>query len=425
MSPARAAALRPGRRAAAPLVAAALLAAPHAASGQEQAPLLPLLSFDLSQRLELGSGPPFVTALDFGFLDETRSQSLSLAGSVVLRLGDDEDDGDDGDDVALDGPVLSFGYERRSADASLSLTGTVRREDLSARRGLGSLVDEDGGIDLPDDFEDLDDDGTRRELSFDAVLSLGEGSRVGTILSFGATDLSYEDATDPDLDDSQSLRVGAALRLSLGAGREARVGLRYAFIDEEGDRDQTVGLDLGATAERPRGALSAALSFDRTDDGLRAALSVGRTLAFPTGALSGSLGLARSEDGDLLPTVSLSLRRDGPRDALALSLDRSLRAGSDNDEEVVTTFAASLGRELSPRMSLSLDVLLAATDDSGAGGDDGSARELDAGATVSYALSPDWRLQAGLRLFLRDEDGERERDETVFVGLSRRFAWTF
>lgn len=411
MTPGRGAPPRPGLRGL-PLAALALLPLP--AGAQEAG--LPALVFDLSPRLEAdlsGGGASAVTGLAFSLLDATPTSRLSLAAEGSIRL--------DGEARTFSGPSLSFGYERDGAGESLTASATLSRTEVDDATDLSDFVGEDGVIVLPPDFEALEGEGTRREASAEVALALRQDRPLGVTLSAGATRIAYEDASSPDLVDSLRLRFGLGLTARLGGGRTASATLRYATLDEEGaDLSETWGLDLGAAAERPRGPLSASLSFERTEgQGLRVSASLGRTLAFPTGALSASLGLSRGEDGDLFPTASLQLRRETPQGTLSLSLAQALRAGEDDGEELATTLSARFDRALTPRLGLTLDALYAATDPTGEGE---ATREAELGAAARYALTPAWGLDAGLRAS-RDEDGED--DVTAFLGLSRRFEGTF
>lgn len=401
--------------------AAGLLVAAAVPPASAQQGGLPLLTFDLAPRLEssLGDGTTTATTgLAFSFVDATPVDSLSLAATGSLQAGGS------GDADTFNGPVLSFGYGRTGVDTALQVDATLRRDDVADLADLSGFVDDNGVIVLPPDFDLFSGSGLRREISAGASLSLRQNQPFSLGVSVGVTDLAYEDTEDPDLNDSRRLSLGTTARLALQGGRAVTAGVRYSALDEEGvPLSETWGLDLGASAQRPRGPITVGLAFDSTQDGTRLATSLGRTLAFPSGSLSGSLGLARGSGGDLLPTLSLDFSRATPNGSVSLSLTQALRSDTNDEEELATTLGAGLGRTLSPRTTLSLTALFAATDPTSGGGD--PSRAVDLGATVSYQLLQDWSLDGGVRGTLSDDGTDQESDAILFVGLSRTFQGTF
>lgn len=411
------------------LAALAPLGAPLAAFAQQvEGVPLPVLTFDVAPRIEVETGATdavrSATALGLAFLDQTPNQSLALSARGTLRLGGDDEDGE-GEESGFDGPILDFGYERRAAASGLTVDGTLRRDDVDDLADLSDFVNEDGVVELPQDFNDLEGTGTRREASLNAALSLREDRPLGVTLRAGVRDLTYEDVSSAELLDSRRVSLGLGLRFALGAGRVATADLRHSLLDEEGEeRSETSGLTLGIAADRPRGPISASLSVDESEDGPRSALSLGRTLTFPTGALAGSLGVTRDAEGDLLPTASLDLRRESPGGDLAFSLARAVRSDEDDEEEVATTLSARFDRALSPRAGLSLDALFASTNPTSE--DTTTTSEVELGAAVRFALTRNWSLDSGLRGSVEEDgDDDAERGTTFFVGLSRSFATTF
>ena len=402
--------------------------APIAALAQQvEGSPLPLLTFSFAPRIEAETGATdalrSATALGLGFVDATPNQTLSLGARGTLRLGGGEEDDGSGEEPGFDGPIFDFGFERRAAASGLTVDGTFRRDDVDDLADLSDFVNDDGVVELPEDFNDLEGTGRRREASLDAALSLLEDAPLGVTLSAGVRDLTYEDTSSEDLQDSRRLSLGMGLRLAFGAGRSGSVDLRYSSLDEEADGvSETAGLTLGVAAERARGPVSASLSVDESEDGPRSALTLGRTLTFPVGSLTGSLGVARDSEGDLLPTGSLDLRRESPRGDLTFSLAQAVRSDDDDDEEVATTLSARLGRALTPRAGLSLDALFASANPTN---EEATTSEVELGASVSFSLTRAWNLDSGVRGSLEDDGDGTERGATVFLGLSRSFATTF
>lgn len=419
--------MSPGRRAPAPCprlsrtVGAALLAGAVLSPAAAQQAALPLLSFGISPRLEStfgDSAPLGVVGLDLSYVDATPVQTLSLAARGSLQGGGA------GDSDTFTGPVLSFGYDRTSAGEKLALGATVRRDEVEDLADLSQFVDENGVIILPPDFDLLSGTGIRNQVSASAALSLRQNRPFSYGVSVAVDDLSYEDTTDPALVDSRRVTVGLNAGFALPGQRTITAGLRYSALDEDGSPlSETLGFDLAATANRPRGPITAGLSLDQTDDGIRSSARVGRTLTFPSGSVSGSLGVARSDTGDLSPTLNLSFQRTSPGGTVRLAATQALRAGSDDQDELASTVSAGFSRALTPRTSLSLSALLAATEPAGSDAD--PTRAADLGASVSYALSQAWALDSGIRGRIRDNGTDVTRSTTVFVGLSRRFQTTF
>jgi hypothetical protein len=373
---------RPARRAAGALAGALAFALPQALSAQDDRPPGPLLAFDLSQRLQYDDN----LGLTPGGEDDTL-QAVTTLGFAVLS--------------------------------------ETRVRDVAFLRDLDDFVDEDGVIDLPDDFDDIEGEGIRQSVTVDAALSLRERSRSGVTLSAGLTDLRYFDVTSEELTDSRRVRLGAALRLTLNPAAEANLALGYSVLDDEADEEDstTLSFDAGATISRPDGAVFGSVGVDETEDGTRASLSFGRSLDLPLGGVSGEIGVTRDASGDLNLTGDLSVARDLPRGGLAVALSQSVEQDSDDEERVVTTASLGYRRDLTPLASLSLDARYA---DSRATAEGEDVRSLSLGASASYAVTRDWSLSLGVSREMRDEEVEGRADNnSVFLALSRTFAGTF
>jgi hypothetical protein len=388
------------------------------------------LRFGVEQRLEtdsnLGLDDPSqgrttqaTTRLSFQVTSDTGISRLTFGVGGVFRIANGPDIS--GTDVGFADPDLTFGYSRSSANADLRIDAAIRERDIAFLRSLDEFIDEDGNIDLPDDFNDLDGEGTRRNASLDLNYRWGLDAPFGGSVSAGVNDLSYQDATSSDLDDSRRYYVGAGLRFTLSPVTELTTDLRYSIFDEDGvaDSRKTLRFDTGLAIARPNGQLFGRLTAEDTEDGTRLSLTFGRDLELPSGALSASIGVTRDAEGDLQLTGGLSGRQDLANGTLTGSLQRSVRSDSDDEEEILTNLRIGYRQDLSPLSSLSLDFSYA---DSQNTLTDGSTSNTSIGATYNHALTEDWDLDLGYRHRIRDDDTDGRADsDSVFLALRRDF----
>jgi hypothetical protein len=388
------------------------------------------LQFGVEQRLEtdsnLGLDTPSqgrttqaTTRLSFQVTSDTGISQLTFGAGGLFRVANGP--GTSGTDAGFADPSLTFGYGRTSASADLRINATIREQDISFLRALDAFIDDDGTIDLPDDFSDLNGEGTRRDASLDVTYRWGLDAPFGGSFVAGVRDLSYQDATDADLNDSRRYHVGAGLRFALSQVTELTTDLRYSTFDEDGVADSrgTLRLDTGLAITRPNGKAFGRLTAEDTEDGTRLGLTFGRDLELPAGALSASIGVTRDAEGDLQLTGALSGRQDLANGALTGSLQRTVRSDSDDAEEVLTNLRIGYTRELSPLSSLSLD-LGYANSQSTATND--STSNTSVSATYNRALTSDWNLDLGYRHRIRDTDTDgRANSDSVFLSLRRDF----
>ena len=403
------------------------LGAQEAPPAREEQPPNPLLTFSLSQGASLERNPglepggndsqaSLTTDLGLAFLSETPISSLAVSAQSGLDVAlGSEDDG-----LTVEAPALDLSYQRAVPSASLSLDASFRRDDVAFLRSLDDFVGEDGVIDLPDDFDDLEGEGTRREARLDARLTLRDDRPLGIELFANLAAVDYQEVTSEELADTVEADLGATLRFDLTEVAQLRAGLRASRDEEEGSEPVTrLGFDLDGSLARPNGVLTAALSVDEDESGLRSTLSFGHDLELPLGIVSGRIGLTQVGDGDLALSGRLQVRRDLPRGSASLSLDRSVTTSDDGGGEVATALAARWSRELTPLVGLNLDALYSDREelDSGEG-----VRDLEVGATLDRQITRDWSLALGYRAQIRDETGEaRARSDSLFLNLSRSF----
>lgn len=399
---------------------------------EEQLPN-PLLTFSLAPGITLSRNPALEpggsatevrleTDLGLSLVSETPISVLEVAADAVLSLAPASEDA--GDALSVDGPELRFSYDRVVPSASLGLSGTLDQSDVAAVTGLDDFVDDDGTIDLPDEFEDLEGGGTRRSATLDALLTLRDDAPFGVELSAGVEVVDYEGVTSPDLADYRSLDLGVAFRFDLTDVAQLRAGLRGSTYDEDGaERLTSLGFDLEGTIERPDGRFSASLALDETEDGLLSTVTVGRVVERPLGTLSGEVGVTRGTDGESILTGQLGITRDFPTGSVSATFGQSVDITGSGDQEVETTLTAGWVQELDPVTSLSIDALYSDVRDLAT---DEEVRNLELGAALSRQVTRDWAMEVEYRHRLRDEAGvDRATGDSLFLGLSRSFQGGF
>lgn len=451
-------------------VAVGALLAPLPAGAQETAPGGVVTTFGVQERLSAGrnlaleipaEGRTFAsdTILSFGVTSTTPVSRLSVTGSAALRLADEPG----GSVSEIEQPRLRFVYGRESADAALEVTGSYRRDRVDFLRDLTSFLDDEGNLDLPDDFGDLEGAGTRADYALNARLETGRTAPLGFILEAGLSGIDYEGtAASADLDDIRRQRLSGTARLTFSAVSEGRITLERAQSQEDDpaqtditrDRlelglrqevssrsrlDAGLGYSIatteeagieteevkGATArigyewDMPDGRFDTRFETAVTEDGRRSSLSFGRALDLPRGSLSARIGISKGEDQDAGVIGSLAWRQVLPDGAISASLDRSL-SSTDTGESETTRLALNWNRQINDLSGVTLGVTYATISETG------EADVARAGVTASYshALTEDWGLNLGLAWRLRDEDGAGSAtSEEVFLSIGREFTW--
>lgn len=403
-------------------------------TAQDEGAGRPRLTFGIEQSLDLtdnlglevpsaGSAADLTTGLSFGFLTETRTSRLAIDGSIGLRVASGGNLS--GTETRLSDPSLTLSYGRNSANASLQFDAYLRETDIDFLRALTDFpTDPDGGIILPEDLADLTGTGTRRSHGVDLGLTWGDNARVGFGLSAGLSGLRYANTSSASLFDSDRRNVGATLRLSLSDSSDLTFGLRYGTFtsaDPTSTRRNTVSFDAGFSQTLATGSLTADLTTSKTEDGTQIGFSVGRAYSLPRGTLSASLGATRGVDGNANLTGALNLQQTLPRGQFSVGLRRSVSAGSDDSEQLVTALSIDLMQTLTPLSSVQLGLDYVRNEQTATG-----ARTDNASLAASYNrdLTPDWGLNLGYRYGMRDQtDSGRAKENSVFLTLSRDFVF--
>lgn len=433
----------------------------------------PLLTFDVSTRLEADDNPGLAvtkpskptilseTRLTFGAESVTRGQSLRLSLSDTFRFGDGPAAPVDADFVA---PQITLSYSREVPNAVLDLSASLQTRDLDGD------IDEDDVLANPAVL--TEDQGTLTTRRIGALYETGRTDPLGLRGTVNWVGRDYQDTTDPDLFDSETLSFGATVFLRPnGAGGGTEYSLSYdrslyqaedAVLTERETQTLTLGfsgridaatvlsaragwteidetlrlfpltvpgdsgLNAGLTLSRELANGSAAISLDRsvTSAGDRTDLDLARSLETPTGALDLSLGLTQVAGGDLLPTAGVSYTLARPSQSLSLGLSTGISVSDDADLQRTTTLDVGYRYEISALDALTLDLGYTWVGDA-----EGGTAITDVGratltAGYSRALTEDWSLNSGYTYRSYDEEGAgTATSNTLFVTLGRSFSW--
>lgn len=394
---------------------------PLASGAQEAEPGGVFFTFDVGQTLEATTdrdletvdeenGVDSLTALSFGAVSETRAQRFSFTLGTNLRVSEGE--------FSDDGVTAQLAYSRNSADALLDVSLEARRQDIAFLRDASDFINDDGVIELPDDFDDLTGTGIRAATTLTASLTWGETAPVGYALRASQQQLRYEDASTA-LVDSDTASVGFGLRLNLNEVTTGNIELGYEQTDEVGSPiTDTTTLSAALTFVRPLGDLTTRISASRDDEeDVFWAASIEREYDLPGSTLSGALGVVEDENGEVRPTGRIAYSLPRPGSQIDLSAVHNLSPG---DDVATTTVSASYARELSPVSNMQIGFDFGQTS-----APDGSDSLATAGLTASYGISLTevWQLSLGARADVRDDDGTRTRANTIFVTLQRPFSF--
>lgn len=440
-------------------------------AGLAAVPALPdtppmLLTLGLDQRFSIARNEPLrvpsegqrtlsTTGLSLRFISETASDRLRFDTSTQFRIGDR-----DGASVSeFEEPRLRLSYAREGADSDFTIDGSFRRSRVEFARSTADFINEEGELELPEDFEDSGR-GQRTDYSASARLVMGRSAApIGVTLEASASGIDYSD-DDGTLDDRRRSSLGATFRLRLNPVVNARLNLRHSRLAVDDDpvnptrrrtdsmqagivydvspttqldaglgwtridrRDEgivTEGLnarfDLGA--DLPDGSIGIGLTVDQTIDGERSSLVARRSLELPEGRLSARLGATRLPvSGDVGFIGGLDWTRTLPNGRVGLRLDRSVIG--DDERRYRTTLSGSYSHDINPVSSVSLRFDHV---NSSATSDRNEVQQTSLRANYSHRLTPDWSLNTGVSYRVRREDTVgRATSPGIFLGLGRQF----
>lgn len=361
------------------------------------------------------------TQLSFGLSSDTGISRLALttAGKYRVARGPDFS----GTEAKFTEPSVGLSYTRRGADADFSLSGSVSERDVAFLRPLEDFIDPlTGTLVLPDDLENLNGNGKRRNSRADAKLNWGTDAPVGFGVSAGYSDLNYRNVSSNSLVDSRRAYVGTSLRLALTPASTATVGLRYSTFDDDDpttSRRNTYNADLDLVRSVRGGSWSAGASVRDTADGTNAGVRVGRSLNLPRGALSTSVGVGRGVNGNTELTGALGLSYNLPLGQISANLNRSVTSGANDTERLLTALSTGYTQRLSDLSSFSLSALFSQSEDTRS---NITTQNASFGVSYNHTLTPDWGLNLGYRHRIRDVDGQQSAaSDSVFLVIRRDF----
>lgn len=392
------------------------------------------------------------TTIGAGLRATTPVDRLAFDASGVLRVADLPGTGTDS---SADNPILSLAYNRVVDDSEVGFSVVGQRADIDFFDPLSDL-DEDGN------FDDTSGGGTRNSLRFGANFALNTDGPV-SLTGFGRlNDISYEDTTDPDLEDRRNASLGAEvgfrlspiLRLTTGAsvGREefddaneternrwrgdvgivgqinqrttltARIGYSRVETDRISGDETEEGIvgDVQLVFDERRGQTSLGFSTTLDENGQRYTLSYGKSVAWDNAELSASLGVSTNEDTDARAVGSIDYQLTGRDTQLTLGLQQDATTDEDGRNVLNTNALVQVQQLLTRTSSVGLTVQggLQRIDDD----NDATTERLNVRAQYNHNLTEDWSANFGYRYrYSSNSINEEAQSNAVFVGLERTF----
>lgn len=390
------------------------------------------LTFGVQQRFETDSNSDLssnnaqrtsqaATQLSFGLSSDTGINRLALSAAGKYRIARGPDFS--GTEARFTEPSVGLSYNRRGANADFSLSGSVSERDVAFLRPLEDFIDPlTGTLVLPDDLENLNGNGKRRDSRADTKLNWGTDAPVGFGVSAGYSDLNYRNVSSNSLVDSRRAYVGTSLRLNLTPASTATIGLRYSTFDDDdpaSSRRNTYTADLGLTRSVRGGSWSAGASVRDTADGTTTGVRAGRSIDLPRGTISTTVGVGRGVNGNTELTGALGLSYALPLGQISANLNRSVTSGADDTERLLTALSTGYTQRLSDLSSFSLNALFSQSEDTRT---NIATQNASFGISYNHTLTRDWGLNLGYRHRIRDVDGQQSAaSDSVFLVIRRDF----
>ncbi len=383
------------------------------------------------------------TRLSFGLSDRTGLSALELNASTALVVENTPDT--DGTEISVGRPDLAFAFTREVPNALVGVTAHYREDDVDA---------------FDDDLTEDADEGTRTDYGAGIRLETGRTDPLGFAAGLSHDVTEYQDVTDPDLNDIRTTRLDLETSLRFSEVLTGRVGLAASRAEEEDaastltesltasagfdytvSERMTLGLSLGHTRidteefgvtrretgpfarldltyAMANGSATAALAVATdADEGTRTTFEIGRSLELPMGAFSARLGVTNADEAGTDVIGGLLWSRALPDSRIEIGLERSVSYDDDDDETVVdTAFSVAWSQDVNALSSIGLDLSYEISD-----APSERVEETGIGATWRYSLTPDWRLDTGVRYRVRDDLDGRAESPSAFVAVSRSF----
>lgn len=425
-------------------------------------------SLRYNDNLDLRISPPggsflWDNRLGFSLSSGTRTSTLTLGGSGVLRLADLPAGGSD---RGFEDPRLSLGYTRTVAASRLSLGADWRRADL---RYLDPLTE-------PVPVEDLTtgelllepETGSRETLGFRGNYETGIGGPLGLTLAMSRREVGYHDTVSPDYYDSSRDRLSLGLRLELGPVLRASVtasGDRYgADNPRDTDRDTRrldfrlayapdkatqLAFGLGRTEIEEKetiaglrqtsesagttailvltralgnGEIGLAYTRDFGSTGRRESLGFSRSLDLRDGSFAGMLGIGRNDDGNTVAVADIGWKQALQRGNWSVTLSRGITTDDEDEDVVVTRLNAGYDHRINPGNVLDLELGLSETRTMG---EEDATRRIRLSAGWRHDLTQDVDLSMGYEHTWLDDEGaaDARRSNVVYLRLGTQFSF--
>ena len=371
-----------------------------------------------------------VTTLGIGYLTETRTERFSLDSDISLRW---LRDGDGETDLVASRPSVELSYGREASRSRFEVGAYYREVPISFLRALEVEVGDDGEIDVPDP-EDFIGGGDQARYGADVELTFGVDTPIEVTLRTAVDMLDYTDVTDPDLNDTETVTLGASARFEISPVVDATLALTGVSRSEEDAVSTEIdtltlrgGIDYAASEVLSYSFGAYVTDEEETTTGGTTSdttygVDVGMRMERPTNTFSGTIGLATTGDDDTIVTARVSFDRELPQGAsLTGGLSRSLTFGTGGDDLAVTGATVSYVRPINSVSSTSLGLSYSLTED--LGGTDPDESRLTFSAGYSRLITEDLSLSLGYAYRLRDEGTLNADSHNVSLGLSMPFSF--
>lgn len=396
------------------------------------------------------------TALSLGFESVTRTQTLRIGVSDLFRFG-----------VGPDAPVqagfrginANLFYEKLWTHSRFEFGASLNTRDLD-----GDLTEAD--LDEPDDL--IIDSGTLTTTNLNLAFETGLTAPIGAEVALSDSRRMYSGTTDPELEDSRTLKGELALILRFSPVTETRLSYSHTLFEAEdasGTERETRSLSatanhqlspiarlnasvgwividrrltavpltlpqingmsaaLGYARDLPAGSFAVDLSHDVTTAGGRTDLTVTRGFEFPASRVTFTLGATLPPGSGIQPTASIAFTRRLPDQSFSFSISSDIGVTSDSEVQRRTTADLAYGLDLNALESLAFGVSYSWITNTGGITATDSTR-ASATATYRRMLTRDWTLETGyIHRLSRGAGADTARSNEIFVTLGREFSW--
>ncbi len=404
-----------------------------------------------------------VTNLSFGFLSETKVDTLSFGVSTALRAVNGPDTS--GTDTSFDDLNAQLSFARDVEHSALSVSTRYNSANIKFIQPLVGIIDEDGDIVFPDDLDALEGTGTRVSYGLNTSLVLKRGMRD---LAFraGISGLKYDTATAANLFDNKRSYLGVtagfiispvldgslsydnsiysasnttqtdrttnSVSAGLAYAMSKTVSLRGSLGYSNTETDEGIGparatttqegytTGVGLNVERPNGAININLETGIDQNGRRNSFDIGRTLSFPQGNLGFSIGLTEDDQNNVNTTTSANWSQELPSGNLTVRLQRGIIVNNDDENRLISFVSANYSHPINSLSSLNFNGSYSGSQDTGGGN---SVKQANLSTSYSHAVTQDWNLNTGYTYRMRNTTTTSSADShAIFLSVGRSFS---